>query len=273
MKPRGQQSTWQATTFVVAGMCAAAGLAVCEPATAQSNSLFGGLRRPAPSTAAVPTTQPAGGQRAADALRLGVQVRSRRAAREPDARTNAMLLGVSPIAVALPEPDVIQVHDLITIIIRESKSAKTDAQLEQKKDWTHEWELSKWIRLSDEHGLVPALFEQGIPAVQFEYKNDYGGDGKYDRKDELTTRVTGRVIDIKPNGNLVLEAKGTIVIDEEGYTVTLTGECRSEDVTPQNTVLSTQLAQRHIDIQHKGAVRDATRRGWIARLLDFARPF
>ena len=120
---------------------------------------------------------------------------------------------------------------------------------------------------------MPAIFSAGNPAAEFDFKNDYGGDGKYDRKDELTTRVTARVIDVKPNGNLVLEATKSITIDEEGYIITLVGECRGRDVTPENTVLSTQIAEPEISVRHSGALRDATRRGWLMRTFDFLRPF
>ncbi len=164
-------------------------------------------------------------------------------------------------------------HDLVTIIIRESKTAKTDSKLESKKDWKLDSSLDEWIRFSDAHGLVPAEFPAGTPAVLFKYNNDYQGDGKYNRKDELTTRVTARVIDVKPNGNLVLEATKQITMDDDGYTITLTGECRVDDVTADNTVLSTQVADPVIDVQHTGAVRDATRRGWIQRALDLIRLF
>jgi flagellar L-ring protein precursor FlgH len=123
------------------------------------------------------------------------------------------------------------------------------------------------------HGIVPADFPEGKPGIVFDFKDDYKTDGKYDRKDELTTRITARVIDVKPNGNLVLESRNDVKFGEEDYTVTLTGVCRSADVTPQNTVLSSQIAELNISVEDRGAVRDATRRGWLQRLHDFLRPF
>jgi flagellar basal body L-ring protein FlgH len=53
----------------------------------------------------------------------------------------------------------------------------------------------------------------------------------------------------------------------------LTGICRSEDVTPANTILSTQVAEMVLVEKNSGALRDATQRGWIPRLLDWAKPF
>lgn len=238
-------------------------------ATAQSNSLLRGARSSNPGT---PTSQPAGAHTTPALFGPGAQARATLNADRPELKPNAVLLRWSPLAVKGPDPEKVKVHDLITIIIRESKTATTDSKMESNKDWKLDSSLSKWIRFS-RNGIVPTQFPEGIPAAEFEFKNDYTGDGKYDRKDELTTRITAQVIDVKPNGNLVLEATKEITIDDEGYTIKLTGECRSKDVTPENTVLSTQVGSPIIDVQHTGAVRDATRRGWIMRALDLFHPF
>jgi flagellar L-ring protein precursor FlgH len=242
---------------------------VCGIAGAQSNSLLGAGPR------ANNTTPPAGppAAEAEAGLAAGVSVRASFPLEHGAPKQNAVLLQMSPFAVPKPESIKIKVHDLITIIVRESKTATTDSKLESKKNWSLDSSLDKWIRLSDAHGIVPAKLEAGKPGVLFDFKNDYKGNGKYDRKDELTTRITATVIDVKPNGTLVLEAKKSIVIDEDGYTITLTGICRGADILPDNTVLSTQMAEPAINVQHCGAVRDATRRGWIMRGLDFLHPF
>ncbi len=239
-----------------------------RPAAAQSNSLLHTRMGPGGG----PTTERSddtAGQVSDSTLTARDSFPLERTAPKP----NALLLRSSPFAVARPEPIKIKVHDLLTIIVRESKTATTDSKLQSKKDWKLDTGLEEWIRLSNKHGVVPAKFEQGKPSVLFDFKNDYKGNGKYDRKDELTTRITARVIDVKPNGNLVLEARKSIAIDDEGYNITLTGECRAMDVLPDNTILSTQIADPTIDVQHSGSVRDATRRGWLMRGLDFFRLF
>ncbi len=256
------------------------GMATCwllgacpDRVVAQNNSLLGAGGRSANGGGQPPVARTATAGDDADVFRGAADARAALHADRPEPRPNATLLRWSPLAVQSPDPEKIKVHDLVTIIIRESKTAKTDSKLESKRDWKLDSSLDKWIRLSDRNGLVPAEFEAGNPAAAFNFQNDYNGDGKYDRKDELVTRVTARVIDVKPNGNLVLEATKEINMDDEGYTITLTGECRAADVTADNTVLSTQIADPVILVQHTGAVRDATRRGWIMRALDLLRLF
>ena len=113
----------------------------------------------------------------------------------------------------------------------------------------------------------------GQPGYDFTSKNENKQNADNERKDKFTTYLQATVIDVKPNGNLVLEAKMEEKHDEEHFTITLTGTCRSEDVTPTNSVLSTQIANLVLVESNKGAVRDATKRGFFPRILDFAKPF
>ncbi|GAF95236.1 unnamed protein product, partial [marine sediment metagenome] len=220
----------------------------------------------------VPTTQPASGP----PLAIGIGARpAERITHDPaeDPPQNLVLLTASPFAVEAPKPRRIAVHDLVTVIVRESRTSLNDAKMKSEKDWEMKAELAKWFRLNVHDQLVPQNFEaNGTPGIDFSFENKYEGRGKYDRKDSLTTRITATVIDVKPNGNLVLEARKCIRIGDEVLIATLTGECRSEDVTAQNTVLSTQIANLEVEMPDRGAVRDATRRGWLMRAFDLLRP-
>ncbi|MFO0839417.1 MAG: flagellar basal body L-ring protein FlgH [Phycisphaerae bacterium] len=191
----------------------------------------------------------------------------------PTPPANPALAGMSLIAVQIPQPEKIGVHDLVTIIIREDKRATSDSKLQSDKEWKLDATLAQWLRLDTRDHLVPQNFPGGAPGAQFDINNKYDGQGKIDRKDSLITRITATVIDVKPNGNLVLEAKKSIKTDEEVQLVTLTGACRSRDVTAENTVLSTQVADMQISVEHTGAARDAARRGWLMKAFDALRPF
>lgn len=248
-------------------------LVICgHSAMAQSNSLLhANSQARHQRNQPPPTTQPATGLPLELATGFGL-----RPPPQPvnwlEPPPNPVLLAASPYAVEAPQPQRISVNDLITIIIRESRTSLNDAKLKSEKEWEMKAELAKWFRLDVHDHLVPQTFTDGKPGVDFKFANSYEGKGKYDRKDSLTTRITATVIDVKPNGNLVLEAKKRIKTGDEILIATLMGVCRSEDVTAANTVLSTQIADLEIDIPDIGAVRDATRRGWLMRMFDLLRP-
>ena len=113
----------------------------------------------------------------------------------------------------------------------------------------------------------------GQPGVKFDLNDKYETEGEREREDKFTTRITSEVIDVKPNGNLVLEATMTQEHDEDEFTVTITGTCRSEDVTADNTVLSTQLARLDVRDKSGGTLSNASKKGWIPKALDWLRPF
>jgi flagellar L-ring protein precursor FlgH len=241
-------------------------------AAAQNNSLFstgGGAAPPA----SPPVSQPADGTAVVPMVATPPVVQARQTGPvQPESVRNPLVLAVSPIAVAAPEPRRFRVGDLVTIVVRETFDSSTDANMKSEKDWNVSSELSKFIRLNEQDKLVPQTFPHGEPGVEFDYAHEYEGKGKSGRKDTLTTRITATILDVKPNGVLVLEAIKRVASGEEEYTLTLTGDCRSLDVSAQNTVLSTQLANLEVRAKPTGAVRDATRRGWLMRAVDFLRP-
>ncbi len=184
---------------------------------------------------------------------------------------NKTIENQSLIAVPTLPPKGFQVHDLITIVVRHQRSFKSDAELENKKKFEIQSELDAFLKFT-EGGWGATNFRRGRPNVDYKFDSKVTNEGGTSRDDRLTTRITAEIIDVKPNGTIVLQARNTVKFDEETSVMTLTGICRKEDVTPDNSVLSTQLADLHIDVQNSGAVRDGSRRGWLTTLLDILRP-
>ncbi len=207
-------------------------------------------------------------------------LRKRHATTQPaDARTrestkyegNKTIEGNSLIAVPVLPPKGFQVHDLVTIIVRHQRSFESDADLESKKKYEIQSELDAFLKFTD-GGVGSADFRRGKPNVDYKFDSKVTNEAGTSRDDRLTTRITAEIIDVKPNGTIVLQARNEVKFEEETSVMTLTGICRKEDVTPDNSVLSTQLADLRIDVQNTGAVRDGSRRGWLTTLLDILRP-
>lgn len=197
------------------------------------------------------------------------------AANDPN---QAKLSQVSYTSLADPEPKTIRKHDLITIVIKEESAftSKGDAALKRESDF--DAQLNAWARLNlDRLTLAPGKTGGAgggaIPEVKMTGTRDFTGDGSVDRTDTLTARITGEVVDIKPNGTLVIQARKLIRTDEEEQQFILSGTCRAEDVASDNTVLSTQIFDLQLQKNHKGTVREATRRTWLQKLLDVVSPF
>jgi flagellar L-ring protein precursor FlgH len=195
------------------------------------------------------------------------------AAPAPDAAgvvdTQAPLRESSLILVQTPRPRTYQVHDKITIIINETSRQASEQSLNTKKESDFEAAIEKFPDLKK---LIEGELTNGNsePIVEVEANADteWKGDGKYERSDKFTDRITATVIDVKPNGVLVLEARRSITKDKEVQSLVLSGECRREDVTDNNTVLSSQLADLALLSENEGDVKESATKGWITQVFE-----
>jgi flagellar L-ring protein precursor FlgH len=193
--------------------------------------------------------------------------------READAyQGNPVLERHSLIAVTPVPPKQFKVHDLITIVVREQRTFEADGSLETKKRFEIQSELDAFIKCCVEGGVGASVFRRGKPNIDYKFGSRVKNEADKEREDRFTTRITAEIIDVKPNGTLVLQARGQLKFDDEVSVMTLTGTCRKEDVTPDNSILSTQLADKRISVENTGAVRDGSRRGWLTFILDVLRP-
>jgi len=194
------------------------------------------------------------------------------AGRTEDA-TKSTVRAFSPFAVPEPEPKLIKKHDLITIIVREESEASSQASSDQKRTSTVDAEAEQMVRFDlANKALIPSI-GGATPAVKLNGSRTFKGEGTSDRSDSFITRIQAEVLDVKPNGTLVLQARKKIKTDEEEQTFVCAGICRVEDITPDNSVLSTQLFDLEVSKQTKGQVRNSTKTGLLHKLLDFVNLF
>jgi flagellar L-ring protein precursor FlgH len=186
-------------------------------------------------------------------------------------KTNPVYERHSWISVAAPLPHVYRVHDVLTIIVRQQRSWEVEADLKTRKMLDLKSELEAFFKPT-QGGVGSAGFRRGRPNVDYAFENRLDSRGDTSREDRLTTRITAKIIDVKPNGLLVVEGRGRIQHDDEVSVITITGTCRKEDVTADNTVLSTQIADLDVSIHNEGALRAAASRGWILKLIDWLKP-
>ncbi len=250
--------------FVFAIVLAAAG----QSASAQSSSLY--VTQPQqPAQQATRATAATATTTATPATTVEPVARG---AQRTQHQLSPAIAEASFAAVEVPEPRRFAKQDLITIVIRESTETDFEATLETKKKSGVDGEISDFphLTLRDLLNLQvrPGNMDQGAPKVGIDFKNNFSGDGQYSRHESLTGRITARVLEVKPNGMLVLEARKHIKADDESLDLVVTGTCRPEDVTIDNTILSTQLYDLRLDKQHEGELDRSTKKGLLTKLFD-----
>ncbi len=169
-----------------------------------------------------------------------------------------------------PEPRQFQKNDLVTIIISERSQIDRSQKLEGDKSVDAS---GKVVSFPDLVQLLTELRaengrESNLPKVQFDYESEYEGEGKYKRDDKLTARLTARVLEVKPNGTLLLEARTAIKTDAEDQVMVLSGICRPDDITGFNTVQSNQMFDLNLIIENNGTVAKNAEKGILTRVFD-----
>src|SRR3989304_3662956 len=157
------------------------------------------------------------------------------------------------------------VGDVVTVRIVESSKGNKNASTKTAKDSSLSTSISAFFGMSSDK------LSQASVGTETSEKND--GAGYTSRSSELTAVITAGVIDVMPNGNLVIDGRREVVVNNETQLLYVTGIVRPEDIGPNNTVLSSYIADAKITYTGTGVVSDKQRVGWFVRLLDKVWPF
>jgi flagellar L-ring protein precursor FlgH len=162
------------------------------------------------------------------------------------------------------------VNDVVTIRIVESASASGEAKTATDRDSSISGSLESFFgfeRTLQNNGVNP------VSAVKASLKNGFDGSGATSRKNSLTATITAVVREVFPNGNLYIEGKKEVIINNERQYIIVSGIVRPEDIRPDNSITSDLIADARIEYSGRGVLADKQRPGWLGRILDLVWPF
>lgn len=157
-----------------------------------------------------------------------------------------------------------QIGDVLTIKVAENSTVDNKAKRDLSK------ETDRTTTFNGEIGNIADIGDLGITA-----SSDNGLSSKADYKDErkYVDSVTVVVMDILPNGNLVVNGNRERNIAGDIQTIAISGIVRPSDIAYDNTVRSEQVADFHLVTKNKGVSAPYTRPGWLGAILDLLWPF
>lgn len=171
------------------------------------------------------------------------------------------------------QPPTIQLHDKISVRVDEIARTQAEGEMQQRKNINYNATILDWIRFNGFRKAEITQADGGDPRVQGNLQQLFRGESELETTERLTFNIAAEVVDTRVNGHLVIEASKQIEINEEMWLITLSGQCRQEDVGPDNVVLSRDVLNLKITKKEMGHVRDGYRRGWLQRALDQIHPF
>jgi len=164
-----------------------------------------------------------------------------------------------------------RVGDLLTVMIIEDSSHSSEASHKTAKKSDISGSLSFSHPTMDNTSMP--WTNVALPAFSAAATRNFEGGGSLQNQEQIKSTMTVRVMEVLPNGNLLVEGKRFFSMQGEETGYVLTGTVRPYDVTRDNTVKSTQIADLNIQALNSGSVAQSTKKGLFNSVIDWINPF
>lgn len=158
------------------------------------------------------------------------------------------------------------VGDILTILVRENINASKSSAANASRNGSASTEL----------GLIPDLFSGLISNEQnadASGQNTLSAKGGANAMNTFNGVITVTVVDLLPNGNLLVSGEKQMLINQGTEFIRFSGVVNPRLVSADNTVSSNQVADARIEYSAKGYIDEAQTMGWLQRLFLNVLPF
>ncbi len=161
--------------------------------------------------------------------------------------------------------------DILTILIQENNGATRANNTTTSKKASVNASIASLLYGPSVSGL---LTKKGtLPAMSYTSDAEFNGGGSINNNETITAQVSVVVMDVLPNGNMVIEGTLRTVFSGEKQDAVVRGVVRPDDVMANNTLYSYNIADATIQFISKGTLTDAQRKGWWTKIWDKVSPF
>lgn len=170
-----------------------------------------------------------------------------------------------------PPPQEIKVHDIVTIEVDEKAEVLVSSRFNRQRNGSYTAALKNFVKFGENNKLENAA--SNAPTIEGNLQNRLQALGTATDSEGITYKIGATVVDVLPNGTLILEARKSIKTNQDLFEYRLTGRVDKSAITPNRTVRTEKFADLDISRTQKGKIFDSTKVNWGTRILDILSPF
>jgi flagellar L-ring protein precursor FlgH len=166
-----------------------------------------------------------------------------------------------------------RIGDIITVNIEIDDKAELSNSSNRTRESSTSAGVSNFFGLEQTIGqLFNSAFDPSN-MISADAESEHRGDGAINREEKIELTVAAVIVDRLPNGNLVIAGRQEVRINAELRELTVSGVIRPEDVTANNTINHTQIAEARISYGGRGSISAVQRPNWGQRIGDAITPW
>jgi flagellar L-ring protein precursor FlgH len=162
--------------------------------------------------------------------------------------------------------------DIVTILIDETASASKAAKTDTSRKTAISAGIPNMLGL-ETSGVITKNFADLSKLLNASTDSTYAGSGSTSRQESLNATISAKVIDVLPNGNLQIEGRRNVKVNNEDQIIVVEGTIRPSDISSNNTINSGFVADARITYTGKGIISDRQSPGWLMGIIDKIWPF
>jgi len=167
------------------------------------------------------------------------------------------------------------IGDVLTILIEENLKASKDVKTKTDRKSDYNLGLTGILGLQFEESMQPHFdgTVNATKAIGGNVQDKFSGSGATSNGTMLAGTVSARVVQVLPGGNLLIEGSRELNVNNETQYIILTGIVRPKDISRDNTVSSTKIADARLSYTGAGQLSEKQHEGWMQRILGIVAPF
>lgn len=164
------------------------------------------------------------------------------------------------------------IGDIVMVKIVETSSGVKNAETKTSKDTNFKGGFSDLFGIEKIYSNI-TNYTPSLTSINAILAKDFEGKGDTQRSSTVTATISARVMEVTMNGNLIIRGYREVRVNNETQHIILSGIIRPEDISQDNSILSSVIADARIEYNGTGVISNKQQPGWFANVTDVLWPF